>query len=75
MLRAIQHEWGITYDEVYENMPCAQFETLCWQLVEQSYTKSELLVSMRLLESNTFKHRRKIYKQYKLNTNCCESLS
>ena len=39
----------------------SRFDALCFQLVQQSYTKSELLVIMRLLESSIAKHGRKIY--------------
>ena len=42
-------------------MPCTRFDAPCFQLVQQSYTKSELLFTMRLLESNIAKHGRKIY--------------
>ena len=40
------------YDEVYLEMQCTQFLAHCFQLFQQSYTKSALLVIMRLLESS-----------------------
>ena len=42
-------------------MPRTQFDASCFQLVQQNYTKSELLNFMRLQESNLAKHGRKIY--------------
>ena len=42
-------------------MPCTQFDAPCFQLVQQNYTKLELLVIMRLLESNIAYHQRKTY--------------
>ena len=42
-------------------MPGTRFDAPCFQLVQQSYTKSELLVIMRLLESNIDEHGRKTY--------------
>ena len=37
------------YDGIRLKMPCTQFDTPCFQLVPQSYTKSGLLVIMRFL--------------------------
>ena len=49
------------YYGVCLKMPCTRFDALCFQLVQESYTKSELLVIMRLLESNIDEHGRKTY--------------
>ena len=40
------------YDGICLKMPCTRFFAPCFQLVQQSYTKSALLVIMRLLESS-----------------------
>ena len=40
------------YDWIRLKMPCTRFHSSCFQLVQQSYIKSELLVIKRLLESS-----------------------
>ena len=52
LLRKVKRSAIQIYDDVCLKMPCTRFDTPCLQLVQQSYTKSELLVIMRLLESN-----------------------
>ena len=60
------------YDWVCLKMPCTRIHVPCFQIVDLSYTKSELLVIKRLLESIAAYHERKLYFDW---TNWFESVS